>query len=190
MSTPSLTDAQGGTLLKVARSALEHALGGERMPLPDEGWLYKPGATFVTLKQDDDLRGCIGSLAAERPLGEDVQENAVAAGFRDPRFGALQAHELDLTRIEVTLLSELEPFEAKTEAACLSALRPGVDGLVIAWGWRRATFIPQMWEQLPDPKDFLRYLKRKAGMPQEFWHESMKLHRFTAAKWKEAGFGT
>jgi AmmeMemoRadiSam system protein A len=181
----SRSPGPGRTLLRVARAAIAELLGGPAVPLPDEGWLYRPGAAFVTLRQQGRLRGCVGSLEARRPLGEDVQRNARAAAFHDPRFARLAADELPGTHLEVTLLSALEPLEARSEAQALERLRPGVDGLVLSWGGRQGTFIPQMWEVLPAPVDFLRQLKGKAGLPANFWHPDVRLQRFTAEKWKE-----
>jgi AmmeMemoRadiSam system protein A len=149
------------------------------------GWLQEPGATFVTLTRHGDLRGCIGSLEAHRPLAQDVRENAVAAAFRDPRFRPLTRKEFDAVRVEVSLLSPPESIEAEDEKAALAALRPHVDGVVLAYGHLRSTFLPQVWEQLPDPQEFLAYLKRKAGLPMDFWAAEVRLSRYTVSKWKE-----
>ena len=118
-------------------------------------------------------------------MTEDVQANAVAAALRDPRFAPLQAQEWPHTRVEVSVLSSLEPMAFADEADALAQLRPGVDGLVLTWGRHRATFLPQVWEQLPDPASFVTQLKRKAGLPAHFWAPDLQLQRFTVSKWKE-----
>jgi AmmeMemoRadiSam system protein A len=150
-------------------------------------WLEHPGASFVTLTKGGDLRGCIGSLEAHRPLAEDVRANAVAAAFRDPRFMPLSREEFGDIRVEVSLLSPTEPLAAGSEAEALAALRPGVDGVVFEYAHHRSTFLPQVWEQLPQPAEFLAHLKRKAGLPQDFWAADVRLSRYTVSKWKEQG---
>jgi AmmeMemoRadiSam system protein A len=117
---------------------------------------------------------------------QDVRANAIAAATHDPRFMPLSVHELARTRIEVSLLSETEPIEFKSEQHALSLLRPGIDGIVLEYGHARGTFLPQVWESLPEPADFMAHLKRKAGLPTSFWHEDIRLSRYTVTKWKEA----
>ena len=177
----------GPVLLALARNAIEHALDlpvtGNASP---HDWLRQPGASFVTLTQSGCLRGCIGSLAAHRPLADDVQHNAVAAALHDPRFERLAAAELRLTTVEVSVLSPAEALEFSDEADALARLRPGRDGIVLEYGSRRSTFLPQVWEQLPDPRDFLAQLKRKAGLGSDFWHPALRLQRYTVAKFKES----
>lgn len=171
--------------LALARSEIADKLG---MPMPkpaDTAWLKKPGATFVTLTRFGDLRGCIGSLEARRPLGLDVRENAVAAAFHDPRFWPLTRDEYDGLRVEVSLLSPAEALDVKGEVDALAALRPHIDGVVFEYGHRRSTFLPQVWEQLPQPAGFLAHLKRKAGLPADFWDDGVRLSRYTVTKWKE-----
>ena len=132
------------------------------------------------------MRGCIGTLEAHRPLGVDVRENAVAAAFRDPRFMPLTRAEFDDIRVEVSLLSPTEPLAVANEEDALARLRPNVDGMVFEYGHYRSTFLPQVWEQLPEPAEFLAHLKRKAGLSMDFWSESVRLSRYTVSKWKEA----
>lgn len=144
-----------------------------------------PGASFVTLTRQGELRGCIGTLEAHRPLGIDVRENAVAAAFRDPRFTPLTRAEFDDVRVEVSVLSPAEALVVASEEHALETLRPHVDGVVFEYGDHRSTFLPQVWEQLPDPAEFLAYLKRKAGLPADFWAEQVRLSRYTVSKWKE-----
>ena len=153
------------------------------MPCPE---LTQNGATFVTLTQNGNLRGCIGSLEAYRPLALDVAENAIAAAFRDPRFPPLGPEELDFTRVEVSLLDVPKPMEFSDEADALARLRPGIDGLILAYGHRRATFLPQVWESLPDRQQFMAHLKMKAGLPADFWDDGITLSRYGVQKWKEA----
>ncbi len=175
----------GKTLLAVARNAIAGTLGVARTEHADAPWLSTYGATFVTLMRNDELRGCIGSLEATRPLRVDVESNAVAAAFRDPRFTPLTRIEYAETAVEVSLLSAMEPVPAANEQQACSLLRPGVDGVVFEYAQLRSTFLPQVWEQLPDAMLFLAHLKRKAGLPPDFWHNSVKLSRYTVRKWRE-----
>lgn len=176
---------RGETLLALARSSLAAALQGESVTSPGGDWLEQPGACFVTLKLEGQLRGCIGSIHAHRPLEEDVCENAVAAALKDPRFPALTSEELGRTAIEVSLLSPLEELEFSSEDDLLAQLRPGTDGLVVEYRQYRGTFLPAVWESLPQPADFLCHLKRKAGLQADFWSPEMKVWRFTVEHWSE-----
>lgn len=177
--------AKGAILLALARNAIAQRLGQPAEPIPKPAWLRAPGATFVTLTQHGNLRGCIGSLVARHPLAQDVIQNARAAAFRDPRFAQLAPEELATTRIEVSLLTPQQPLQFRDEADALAQLRPGVDGIVFECGSYHSTFLPQMWEQLPQPRQFLAHLKRKAGLPENFWSPDIQLHRYTVEKWKE-----
>ncbi len=176
----------GGILLGHARGAIAAHFGLPCAPLAEHAALDEPGATFVTLKLDAELRGCIGSLEAHRPLREDVRVNALGAAFRDPRFAPLSVREFARTRVEVSLLSPLEPLAFSCEEELLALLRPGVDGLVFRYGHHRSTFLPQVWETLPAPRDFLEHLKRKAGLPFGFWSPEVQAWRYGVAKWAEA----
>jgi len=178
---------RGDLLVALAREAIAGALD---VPVPDppggeEAWLGERGATFVTLTVDGALRGCIGSVEACRPLGDDVRANAVAAALRDPRFPPLARHELDRIRIGVSVLSPLEPLPCTDEADAWRRLLRGVDGVVLEVGRRRATFLPQVWEQLPTPEAFLGALKHKAGLPEDFWGPEVRLYRYTVTKYDE-----
>lgn len=159
----------------------------------DAAWLDAPGASFVTLTSGrapgGALRGCIGSLGARRPLREDVEANAVAAALHDPRFAPLTARELDDTVVEVSVLSVPAALPAADEAELLARLRPGVDGVVLSACGRRATFLPQVWEQLPDPADFLARLRRKAGLPADYWGRDVVVETYTVTAWQEAAPG-
>jgi hypothetical protein len=176
---------RGKVLLDIARGAIAEALGAPPRPRPRLDWLDEPGATFVTLTQHGELRGCIGSLQAHRPLGEDVWHNARAAAFDDPRFAPLQEDELDITRCEVSLLNPAEAMTFSDEQDALAQLRPGIDGVIFEYGRYRSTFLPQVWEQLPDPRQFMAHLKRKAGLPENFWDKDVRLSRYTVSKWRE-----
>jgi AmmeMemoRadiSam system protein A len=177
---------KGRVLLRMARHAIERALGAEQPMQEDAPWLAEPGATFVTLRQRGQLRGCIGSLEAHRPLIQDVAYNAVAAALRDPRFNPLTLNELPETDVEVSLLSPLEPIRFTDEQDAVRQLRPGLDGVVLEYRGRRGTFLPQVWDDLPDPKGFLAHLKLKAGLTEGFWADSVRLYRYTVSKWKES----
>jgi AmmeMemoRadiSam system protein A len=176
---------RGDTLLGLARASIAESFGGPKVKRPDGApWLDDPGAVFVTLTLDGDLRGCVGSSQARRSLFDDLVDNARAAAFSDPRFSPLTSPELPRARIEVSVLSALEKLEVLTEKELLQKIRPGVDGIQLAWGPHRALFIPEMWNQVADPEKFLFYLKRKAGLPPE-WIEGTRVHRFTAQAFGE-----
>lgn len=175
----------GEELLRLARDAIGQQFGMAVPAAPALKALDEPGATFVTLTQGGQLRGCIGTLEAYRPLLRDVQGNAVASAFRDPRFTPLRADELPRTRVEVSLLSAPEPMFFEDERDAMEQLVPGVDGVILAYDGRRATFLPQVWESLPEPEQFMAQLKRKAGLPPDFWHAQLTLARYQVAKWKE-----
>ncbi len=185
---PRFTAAHGRTLLAIARNSVEAALGASApMPLPDEPWLKPLRASFVTLSQDGRLRGCIGSLEAQRPLGEDVSHNARAAALSDPRFAPLTREELAGTRMEVSILSAPKLLAFADHADMIAQLRPGEDGLILECGGARATFLPQVWESLPDPERFVAELKRKAGLAPEASTAKCRIQRYSALKWKEEG---
>jgi hypothetical protein len=176
---------KGSTLLKLARSEIGSKLGHVAAFHAQSDWLAEPGACFVTLTRQGELRGCVGTLEAHRPLGMDVRENALAAAFRDPRFMPLTRDEFEEIRVEVSLLSPTQPLAVTDEASALATLRPNIDGVVFEYRHFRSTFLPQVWEQLPDPAEFLAQLKRKAGLPMDFWAEPVRLSRYTVSKWKE-----
>lgn len=176
---------RGEILLRLARGSIVRELLGTAMSVPEADWLGAPGASFVTLTHAGKLRGCIGSLQAHRALRDDVQSNALAAAFRDPRFMPLRAGELDQLRVEVSLLSPPETLSFDSEADALAQLRPYQDGVVLHFGRQRATFLPQVWEQLPQPQDFMAQLKCKAGLPADFWSDEIRLERYGVQKWRE-----
>ena len=175
----------GAALLQLARAAIGEKLGRPATDAASLVRLHEPGATFVTLTQQGQLRGCIGSLEAHRALLHDVRENALAAAFRDPRFTPLAMEEFEVTSVEVSLLTPAQPLAFRDEADFMAQLRPGVDGIVFQYGHHRSTFLPQVWESLPDSVQFMQQLKRKAGLPPNFWHEEVSIARYEVTKWKE-----
>jgi len=176
----------GPALLSRARNAIASRLG---LPLRDEPHhptLHEPGATFVTLHHRGRLRGCIGRLVAgEDSLDIDVRRNARRAAFEDPRFQPLAATEWSGLEIEVSLLEPPRALNVDSEAEALAMLRPGVDGVIFGWRHYRSTFLPQVWEQLPDGRGFLSALKRKAGLPEDFWAEDVELARYEVRLFQE-----
>ena len=170
-------------LLGIAARSIRHGVAHGKAcdvdlgRLPPE--LGEDRATFVTLKSGGRLRGCVGSLRAIRPLGEDVAHNAHAAAFADPRFPPLQGDELDGIDIKVSVLSPREPMHVESEAGLVARLRPGIDGLVLEDDEGRATFLPSVWEDFPEPERFVRELARKAGWPAGHWSDTMRAWRYT-----------
>jgi len=181
-----LDEGRGRLLVRIARDSLVEALGIGMAADYREAWLQEPAACFVTLTRWGELRGCVGSVRAYRPLFDDVWLNARAAAFHDTRFPPVERDELAEIAIEVSLLSQPEPMPSfAREADAVAALRPEVDGVILESGMHRATFLPQVWEQLPDPVDFLAHLKRKAGLPPGFWSPDVQLQRYSVTKWEE-----
>jgi len=177
-----LTDLQKQQMLQIAKNAIGWGLRyGEPLALNladyDES-LHAPGASFVTLKRQGQLRGRIGSLVALTPLAEDVSENAYAAAFRDPRFNPLQAYEMEGLELSISVLSQPQPLHFSSEQALLEQIRPGVDGLILEQGHHRGTFLPSVWEQLPEKREFLLHLKQKAGLPADFWSDDIRVSHY------------
>jgi AmmeMemoRadiSam system protein A len=174
-------------LLELARAAIGEAFGGPApVRPPDAPWLDEPRAVFVTLKKHGALRGCIGQLTARLPLVDAVKDAARAAAFDDSRFPPLAEEELPALHLEVSVLSPLERLDVRSDAELLAALRPGVDGLVLTAGPRSAVFIPEMWKELPDPRDFVFHLRRKGRLPVDHWPADLTVQRFTAEGFEEA----
>jgi AmmeMemoRadiSam system protein A len=175
MAENKLTTEEKQTLLKLARQALEDGVRGQKLPQLDmqslSPRLREHGASFITLTIQGNLRGCIGALEPYQPLAEDVREHAIAAALQDYRFPNVQPEELSQIDIEVSRLTPPVLLEYNTPEDLLSKLRPGIDGVVLRDGPRRATFLPQVWEKLPDPADFLDNLCYKMGAAPGLWHQ-------------------
>ncbi len=181
-------EIDGQRLLRLARESIQHHLGGPLLEVP-EGEIYREkAATFVTVMRKNELHGCIGTLEPQRSLVEDVQHNAVAAAFFDPRSRPLLPGELNTISVEVSLLGPLEPLRVRSEAEAIEKIRPHEDGVVLRDGRQRATFLPQVWEKLPDPVEFLAQLKQKAGIPARGWPPSLEVFRYSLTKWSESPY--
>ncbi|OGT22936.1 MAG: AMMECR1 domain-containing protein [Gammaproteobacteria bacterium RIFCSPHIGHO2_02_FULL_42_13] len=182
MSDYSVDDQQ--TLLKTARDVIQYTLDQDgQMPVDPEEYsenLRTVRASFVTLELNGQLRGCIGTLVAYQPLIKDVAHNAYAAAFADPRFSQVTDEEVSQLSIHISVLSVPEPMSFSSEADLLQQLRPGVDGLILTDGVHRSTFLPIVWEQIPDPAQFLAHLKAKAGLASNYWSDSIRFERYTA----------
>ncbi len=183
---------RGKRLLQLARASIAQALGmdypSQDAAATDEQWLQDKAACFVTLKKQGELRGCIGTLEAYRCLRDDVEANAKAAAFKDPRFPPLTAAEFNDIEIEISLLSPMQTIKFSNEQEALALIQPGVDGIVFEYGVYRSTFLPQVWQQLPGSSEFMAHLKQKAGLPAGFWDDDVKLYRYHVSKWQESDF--
>jgi AmmeMemoRadiSam system protein A len=190
VKNPDTTDADlaltyAGILNGIAARSIRHGID-HRSPAPLAAADYPPAlgvlrATFVTLETDGDLRGCIGGLEAHQPLAADVAHHAFGAAFHDSRFAPVDAGAWPDLTVSISILSPREPVTAGSQTEALGALRPGVDGLVLSDGARRGVFLPKVWEDVPDPVQFLMLLKRKAGLPEHLWPSTLTLERFTTA---------
>ncbi len=170
-----LTEEEKGILLRLARESLEKGVRGERISPPDLAALtpalQSNGASFVTLTIHGQLRGCIGALEPYQSLAEDVQEHAVAAALHDPRFPPVTPAELPRIHIEISRLTRPQPLHYTDSGDLLSRLNPGLDGVTLRDGYRRATFLPQVWAQLPQKETFLSHLCQKMGAPSDLWRK-------------------
>ncbi|MGH8670930.1 MAG: AmmeMemoRadiSam system protein A [Burkholderiales bacterium] len=175
----------GSILPTLARAAIAWRLGLEHDAHASHARLAEPAACFVTLHKHGELRGCVGSLEAHRPLGDDVRANALAAAFSDPRFTPLGVDEFEHISIEVSVLSPSERIEFINEREALTKLRPFVDGVILEYGRARGTFLPQVWRDLPEPSEFLAHLKLKAGLRPDFWDTNIRLARYCVTTWNE-----
>jgi AmmeMemoRadiSam system protein A len=176
-----LLAAEEHRLLAIARASLAHGLREGRAlaldPAAEPSALRAAGASFVTLRtREARLRGCVGSLEPVRPLAEDVAENAFAAAFRDPRFPPVSVHEADALEVSISILGAPEPIHAASAEELAAQLRRGTDGLILCQGRRRATFLPEVWEALPEPREFVRALERKAGITS--WQATVEAFRY------------
>lgn len=170
----ALTDSDKAYLVKFARSVIQEALKkGEKLGSADTGSpaLYEKRGCFVSLHQRGNLRGCIGTIEPEQSLLEGVEANALNAAFRDPRFSPLKAKELQMTDIEVSVLTVPQKLMFKDADDLKAQLKPGIHGVILSKGWQRATFLPQVWEQLPDTEMFLKHLCQKAGLGSDCWKD-------------------
>ncbi|PTN10984.1 AmmeMemoRadiSam system protein A [Nitrosomonas aestuarii] len=183
---------QGKTLLQIARSSIARTLQVDHFNTDaidiSANWLAEPGATFITLTQYGLLRGCIGSLQAHQALIDNVSSNAVSAALHDNRFSPVTINDFDSICLEVSLLSTLQPLTFTSEADALAQLRPGIDGVLMEYGVYRSTFLPQVWERLLQPCEFLGQLKLKAGLCPDFWDDAIRLRLYTVQKWRETDF--
>jgi AmmeMemoRadiSam system protein A len=187
-STTAPMRERGEALVRWARARIAQEVGGVVATPPTGPWCDERGATFVTLRwADGTLQGCIGSLEPHRPIIADVAHNAIASAFHDPRSAPLTLADVDKMHVELSILSPLEPIEFHDEASAIAALREGVDGVVLQWGGHRGTFLPSMWPVLGEPRNFLRELKRKAGLPRDFWEADVALQRYTVEKFVDRG---
>lgn len=172
----SLTDVEKQTLLRIARAAMESAVCGKSPPPLEEQSLTpalrEKGASFVTLTVRGELRGCIGALEAYQPLAQDVREHAVAAALEDPRFPPVRETELNIIHIEVSRLTPPHELSYSNTDDLLARLRPHIDGVILKQGFRKATFLPQVWEKIPDPAEFLDQLCYKMGRRGNLWRET------------------
>ena len=175
----------GGALLRVALESIGHGLD-HGAALGVDPARYAPAlraerASFVTVKVEGTLRGCIGRSRACNPLVADVAENAYAAAFTDDRFPAITASDVDDIDVKVSVLGDLEPVRFSSESELLALLRPGIDGVVLECDGQRALFLPDVWETMPEPRDFLAHLKVKAGLEADYWSPQMTAERFVTA---------
>lgn len=182
LSTEKIASCHGKLLLDLAEDSIEFGVRHGRPSdidanaYPDD--LLEPRATFVTLKIGNELRGCIGSVQANEPLVHDLAHNAFAAAFSDPRFPPLEQREFEQLIIHISILSEPEPLICGSEQELLKKLRPHVDGLILEEAGRRGTFLPAVWESLPEPKLFLAHLKEKTGLSADYWSENIRTYRY------------
>lgn len=178
----SVMDNYRQTLYQIAQASIEHGLAkGKPLTVNVSEYpleLQEERASFVTLHTQGNLRGCIGTIQAYQPLVTDIAYHAYAAAFSDSRFTPLQREELTDLSIHLSILSIPELLTVDSEEDLIQQLRPKIDGLILEEGWRRGTFLPSVWETLPNPHDFLRQLKRKAGFPADYWSKQIKVYRY------------
>ncbi len=183
MDLMTLSKQHQQILLTIARQSIENGfrtgnpLSVNLREFPPE--LIKAGATFVSLKKNHLMRGCVGMLEAIFPLVEDVAENAFSAAFKDPRYPPIQKKDIADLDILISVLSDPEQMNFSSEKCLLEQLRPKIDGLILHDNEYREAFLPTEWERLPSKDQFLRHLKNKAGLPADYWSDTVKVYRFT-----------
>jgi AmmeMemoRadiSam system protein A len=183
-----LTDNDKSTLLKLARQSIQLGLNRQRLRINLNDYsstLKTEAACFVTLTINHQLRGCIGHLSAVQPLVQDVADNAFAAAFSDPRFTPLSASELERVNIEISILTPATPMTFSSEADLLDQIVEGEDGLILEDRGHRGTFLPSVWESLPTRDQFWQHLKMKAGLPVNYWSESLQVSRYRTLAFSE-----
>ena len=185
-----LTDQQKKQALALARLAIRNGVQRQQKTKVELAGLdeifQQQACCFVTLKKQGKLRGCIGSLQAYQPLAKDIAEHAYGAAFNDPRFSALQANELDEINISISILTPQQKLSIASQQELLAAITAGVDGLTLEDGFYKATFLPAVWEQLPNKQEFLLHLKRKAGMPDNYWSDTLTAYHYQTISFSEA----
>ena len=178
-----LNEKQKQQLHEVAQRSIEYGLDNNeplKIKLSDyDQDLQTKRASFVTLHKNKQLRGCIGILEPLRPLVEDVSHNAFAAAFSDNRFPPVNSGELSQLDIHISILGTPEEIIFDSEDELISQLKPGVDGLILEEGRLKGTFLPSVWESLPDRHDFINHLKMKTGLPADYWSDSIRVQRYT-----------
>ena len=191
--TREFTPSEGKILLETARQSIAHVLRGAELPplnleeLPPD--LVEPGASFVTLTIAGQLRGCVGSIEANRALIQDVRDRAIGAAFGDPRFPSLTPSEYEDLEIEISTLTRPEALSYHNPQDLVRKLRPGIDGVILKDQFRRATFLPQVWEKLPDPELFLSRLCLKLGLESDAWqHRNLEVEIYQVQKFTEGEF--
>jgi uncharacterized protein len=188
-STTHLAQPLRNQLMEVAWRSIRHGLQRQSPlrtdPLDYPEALRVERACFVTLNRNNQLRGCIGHLDAYQPLVVDVAENAFAAAFHDPRFPPLTEPELQHLELHISILTPSEPMLFESEEDLLRQIRPGIDGLILQEGRHRGTFLPSVWESLPDARDFLTHLKQKAGLPPHYWSDNLEVYRYETESFPE-----
>ncbi|MCW8955247.1 MAG: AmmeMemoRadiSam system protein A [Gammaproteobacteria bacterium] len=182
MSFTKLSSKEKQILLDIARQSIHYGLEHQKsLPVEIEQYPYllqQKGASFVTLHINHQLRGCIGTLEAYQPLVKDVADHAFAAAFHDNRFPPLTAQEASELDIHISILTAATPIDFSSESDLIKQLQPGIDGLILETEYKKGTFLPSVWESLPEPKDFLNHLKIKAGLPGHYWNDDIKVSRY------------
>ena len=180
--TDKLDEQDKQQLLEIARHSIQsglddnHALQVDRDDISKK--LSEKRASFVTLTQNTELRGCMGTLEANEALAQSVANTSYNAAFCDPRFAKLERHEANQTLIEISVLTPMQPLSVIDRQDLFKQLRPGIDGLLLQDGRHRATFLPKVWESLEQPQEFFQHLLRKAGLSGTHWSDNMRLHRY------------